>query len=254
MTLKLFVADDSITIQKVVSLTFANEDVVVDSVANGDLALDKVRSLKPDIVLADIFMPGCSGYEICASIKEDPELCHTPVVLLVGMFEPYDESEASRVKCDGCLTKPFDTSELIKTVRSLVGARVSSQESTASAEVSQIHAPDVSAARKLGYASSEGLVSARVWESFLSSDRVLDLFEPEVLQAANSESRPEKQASELQATQPKDLELSEELLNTIVERVVRRMSADVIREVAWEIVPELSEIIIRSSLEERNKP
>lgn len=124
MPKKLLVADDSVTIQKVISLAFAGEDVVIESVANGDQAIHKAKEIKPDIVLADVFMPGRNGYEVCARIKEDPELSKIPVVLLVGTFEPFDETEASRAKCDAYLTKPFDTSELLQVVHSLWGGEV----------------------------------------------------------------------------------------------------------------------------------
>src|SRR5687768_2198600 len=120
MTKKLLVADDSITIQKVVSLSFAGEDVVIHSVSNGDQALERIRAVMPDLVLADVFMPGRNGYEVCAAIKDDPNLRQIPVILLVGTFEPFDEAEATRVKSDGRLTKPFDTGEMVDLVHSLI--------------------------------------------------------------------------------------------------------------------------------------
>ncbi len=120
MAKKLLVADDSVTIQKVVQLTFAGEDVAIEAVSSGDQAVEKARALRPDMMLADVYMPGLNGYEVCSSIKADAELAGTPVVLLVGTFEPFDEAEAARVRSDGHLTKPFDTSELIQLVRSLI--------------------------------------------------------------------------------------------------------------------------------------
>jgi CheY-like chemotaxis protein len=251
MTLKLFVADDSITIQKIVGLAFSSEDAIVQSVSSGDSALDEVRAFKPDIVLADVFMPGCNGYEVCAHIKEDPELKDTPVVLLVGTFEPFDESEASRVKCDGYLTKPFDTTELIQTVYKLIkkeDSLPSRPQAVPSISETPIRPPE---GRKL--------VSADAWASFIGSARVLDLFEPEVLTAAKNKTIPPipsriiPDAPFAKDVTQSEAALSEEALDLIVERVVRRMSTDVVREVAWEVVPELSEVIIRRTLEERNK-
>lgn len=256
MTLKMFVADDSATIQKIVSLAFSDEDVAIEFASSGDAALDAVKVFKPDIVLADVFMPGCSGYEVCARIKEDPELAGTPVILLAGTFEPFDESEAARVKCDGFLMKPFDTSELIQTVRSLTGDKMMPLQSEVSIELPAgvAHAA-VPSPQKLNYSSSKGSVSARVRESFLGSDRILELFDQEIVNAANSGSflmAPQAAAQTAKLFSPSD-QPSEDFLNLIVDRVVRRMSADVIREVAWEVVPELSEVLIRRSLEERNK-
>jgi CheY-like chemotaxis protein len=251
MTLKLFIADDSVTIQKIVGLAFSSEDAIVQSVSSGDSALDEVRAFKPDVVLADVFMPGCNGYEVCARIKEDPELKNTPVILLVGTFEPFDESEASRVQCDGYLTKPFDTTELIQTVHKLLKKNESLPNSAQAARTE-----DESAGRPFG---ARNLVSAGAWTSFLGSDRVLDLFEPEIFSAAENRTAPPVQskifseAPAFKASAPSDDFLSDEMLDLIVDRVVRRMTPDVVREVAWEVVPELSEVIIRRTLEERSK-
>lgn len=119
---KLLLADDSITIQKVVDLTFADEGVKVICVGNGREAIDKLEEVGPDIVLADVFMPQVSGYQVCEYIKGNEKLKHIPVMLLVGSFEPFDEAEARRVGADDILTKPFQSiRKLIDKVGGLVG-------------------------------------------------------------------------------------------------------------------------------------
>jgi CheY-like chemotaxis protein len=119
---KLLLADDSVTIQKVIDLTFSDEGIEVTTVGNGELALAKLEELQPDIVLADIFMPGRSGYEVCEHIKRDERYRHIPVMLLVGSFEPFDEAEARRVGADDYLTKPFQSiRQLVSKVASLLG-------------------------------------------------------------------------------------------------------------------------------------
>ena len=106
---KLLLADDSITIQKVVDLTFADEGVSVVCVNNGREAIDRLQEFTPDVVLADVFMPEVNGYEVCEYIKQNDELKHIPVMLLVGSFEPFDEEEARRVGANDTLTKPFQS-------------------------------------------------------------------------------------------------------------------------------------------------
>jgi len=119
---KLLLADDSITIQKVIDLTFADEGIQVVSVNNGAEAIEKLEEVGPDIVLADVVMPLKTGYEVCEYIKGNAHLKHIPVVLLVGSFEPFDEAEARRVGADEILTKPFQSiRNLIDKVGSLVG-------------------------------------------------------------------------------------------------------------------------------------
>lgn len=116
---RLLLADDSITIQKVVNLTFADEDIEVISVRNGDSAIDKFREDSPDLVLADVNMPGLNGYEICEKIKEINK--NIPVILLVGSFEPFDEDRAKWVGADDYLTKPFQSiSQLVNKVTDLL--------------------------------------------------------------------------------------------------------------------------------------
>jgi CheY-like chemotaxis protein len=112
----LLLADDSVTIQKVVGISFANEDVTLLTVDNGDDAIARTREARPDIVLADVVMPGMNGYEVCEAIKSDPELANTPVLLLTGTFEAFDEERAARAGADGHITKPFEAQSLVDQV------------------------------------------------------------------------------------------------------------------------------------------
>jgi CheY-like chemotaxis protein len=82
----LLLADDSVTIQRVIALIFADEDVEVVTVSDGDQAIHCLESSPPDIVLADIGMPGRNGYEVAQFVKQSPRLAHIPVVLLTGAF------------------------------------------------------------------------------------------------------------------------------------------------------------------------
>src|SRR5262245_49845531 len=120
MTRKLLLADDSVTIQRVVELTFSGENIEVTTVGDGEAAIARFSAEPPDIVLADIAMPKKNGYEVAAFVKEHPTLSHVPVLLLAGSFEPVDEERAKRVKGDGVLVKPFETHEVISRVRELI--------------------------------------------------------------------------------------------------------------------------------------
>jgi len=120
--LKLLVADDSLTIQKVVELTFVDEGMRVASASDGDQAMAQLEEFAPDVVLADVIMPGRTGYEVCAAIKQNERFQHIPVMLLVGSFEPFDEAEARRVGADDVLTKPFQSiRQLVNRVGTLLG-------------------------------------------------------------------------------------------------------------------------------------
>ena len=256
MTKRLLVADDSPTIHKVVRLALADEDIQVESVDRANDVVERATQFKADLVLADASMPGSSGYQICELLKARPELQQVPVVLLVGTGETYDESEAARVGCDGYLHKPFDMAEFIRMARRLLKL-----EGDAEREVA--------------------LVSERTRESFLGSHSILEVFGPSMPQVEASKAGfppgapaplaetpqtvspsatmpaappphvipfPGRKASEAQGA---PVELPDEILDAIAERVIRQMSPDVIREVAWEVIPDLAEIIIRQYLEER---
>src|ERR1700751_3757980 len=90
-----------------VGLALKDQGIDVIAVGNGEAAVRKIADLKPDLVLADVFMPVRNGYEVCKFVKDDSALSHIPVILLVGAFDPLDEQEASRVGADGVLKKPF---------------------------------------------------------------------------------------------------------------------------------------------------
>jgi CheY-like chemotaxis protein len=121
MPKQLLVADDSLTIRKVIGMVFAVEDVSITFVDNGIDAITRARELKPDCVLADVLMPGKSGYEVCEALKADPATASIRVLLLAGNFEPFDEARARAVRADDFIVKPFESQALIDKVRALVG-------------------------------------------------------------------------------------------------------------------------------------
>jgi CheY-like chemotaxis protein len=120
---KLLLADDSVTIQRVIELTFADEDVQVTAVGDGRQAIEQLQRERPDIVLADVGMPERDGYEVAAFIKGNKDLSQIPVLLLTGAFEPIDEERARSVGCDGVLVKPFEPQMVISRVKDLLSGR-----------------------------------------------------------------------------------------------------------------------------------
>jgi CheY-like chemotaxis protein len=120
MSHKLLLADDSVTIQRVIELTFADEDVQLTCVGDGAQAIERIAADPPDIVLADVGMPEKDGYDVAGFIKNDPKLRHIPVLLLTGAFEPIDEERARAVGCDGVLAKPFEPQMVITRVKELL--------------------------------------------------------------------------------------------------------------------------------------
>ncbi len=120
MKKRILVADDSVTIQKVIALTFAEEPFEIKSVGTGNEALDLMRDWTPDLVLADVIMPQMNGYELCRAVKALPAGSRIPVLLLAGTFETFDDDEARACGADGSVTKPFESGELINRVKTLL--------------------------------------------------------------------------------------------------------------------------------------
>ncbi|HXM79301.1 MAG TPA: response regulator [Thermoanaerobaculia bacterium] len=120
MATKILLADDSLTIQKVVELTFSDSGYDLVCVSNGLRALEKVREDRPDLILADAVMPEKNGYEVCEAIKGDPSTARIPVVLLSGTFEPFDRERAERIGADAIVSKPFDSQQLLAQVDALL--------------------------------------------------------------------------------------------------------------------------------------
>jgi CheY-like chemotaxis protein len=135
VTRKILLADDSLTIQKVVELTFSDGEYELVCVSNGQLALDRVAEQAPDLILADVVMPEKNGYEVCEAIKANPATARIPVVLLSGTFEPFDRERAERLGCDAIVSKPFDSQQLLRQVEALLAR---SAEETPSASTAAI--------------------------------------------------------------------------------------------------------------------
>jgi CheY-like chemotaxis protein len=139
VSFKLLLADDSVTIQKVVELILAEEDYIIKSVSNGEEALAFLTTFNPDIVLADTEMPVMNGYELCEKIKQDPATNTIPVVLLTGAFEPLDEARAQQVGADDSLIKPFEAQELIQKIDAALAVKSVPAEGEISSEGGSLH-------------------------------------------------------------------------------------------------------------------
>ena len=117
----ILVADDNSNIHKMVELALKDLGYKIERVGNGEHAVTKLPEIKPDLILADIFMPVRNGYEVCEFVKTSELYQHIPVVLLQGKFDPLDEHLMKKVRADGLLMKPFVPPDpLVKMVQTLL--------------------------------------------------------------------------------------------------------------------------------------
>jgi CheY-like chemotaxis protein len=222
----ILLADDSVTIRKIVELTFGDTDIRVESVASGREALDRFEELRPDLVLADVVMPGPSGYEVCRAVKASGR--PVPVLLLAGTFEPFDAEQARECGSDGHLTKPFDSSLLVERVELLLAqgdARGSAGELPPAVE------DDLEA----------------MFDD-LASPELPEMIDAAPAPAASFElpTSPARENGDRVGTPT----LSPSDIDAIARVVVERLSDRVLREIAWDVVPDLAEIIVRERIRE----
>jgi CheY-like chemotaxis protein len=137
---RILLADDSPHAQRMGERILKEEGYEVVSLTNGEAALVRLADVDPDLILADVFLPGKSGMDLCRHVKSDPLSRHIRVVLTAGLLEPFDEEEARRAGSDAIIKKPFEASKLIAVIDPLVKeaqlARGLFAESLASAEAS----------------------------------------------------------------------------------------------------------------------
>ena len=230
----ILLADDSVTIRKIVELTFTDTDIRVCSVASGQEAVELLAELRPDLVLADVVMPGLSGYEVCRAVKASDR--PVPVLLMAGTFEPFDAEQARECGSDGHVTKPFDSQQLVSRVEQLLAhpaPQARFDEGTApSAEDLEAMFDDLAAPE-------------RAWDDDPG-------VRPESVEAEWFEDRGAlaHAPSAVRTVSPPTTALTPADIDAIARRVVEHLSERVLREIAWDVVPDLAEIIVRERIRE----
>ena len=117
---RILLADDSPHAQRMGERILREEGFEVVSLTDGNAAVVRLADVDPDLILADVFLPGKSGFELCRHVKNEPRFKHVRVVLTAGLLEPFDEEEAKRAGCDAILKKPFEASKVVSTIGPLV--------------------------------------------------------------------------------------------------------------------------------------
>lgn len=242
MARTILVADDSVTIRRVVELTFAETDIRVECVASGLEALERFETLRPDLVLADVVMPDPSGYEICERVKGSDRA--VPVVLLAGTFEPFDPERAQRCGADGHVVKPFDSRALVQLVERLL-------------EMGRTE-PAARSAETVPAAGSEDEVEAAIEDLAAEDPEVADLPERSAGRGGSTRSEmpqevlepPDAEEIPVSPAVAEGFRLDDREIDAIARRVLERLSDRVLREIAWDVVPDLAESIIRERLDE----
>lgn len=231
MSRKILLADDSLTIQKVVELTFMEGEFEVTAVSNGDDALEKLSEMNPDVVIADVHMPGADGFQICRATKETH--AGVPVLLLVGTFEPFEESSATECGADAHLKKPFDSQELLRLVEELLARGSAVTEAPVEETDPELAVEETS-----------------FGELQVDADISMEIEPPQDTTGEEAAvGFAEEVAVEEQIVTP-PAGLSEEDVERIARRVVELIGDKTVREISWDVIPDLAEIVIKDRIRE----
>ncbi|MGE5486679.1 MAG: response regulator [bacterium] len=138
---RILLADDSPHAQRMGERILRGEGYEVVAVSDGDTALMRLADVDPDVILADVYLPGKSGYEICEQVRANPRWRHTRVVLTAGLLEHIDDDWAARCGSDLVLKKPFEPSALIAAIEPLVAAAEAVRAAEAAPEAAAENPP-----------------------------------------------------------------------------------------------------------------
>lgn len=280
MAVKILAVDDSVTMRKIMHMTFAGEDAEVVTVGTGQEALAKAKEVRPDVVFADASMSGMDGYAVAHAIKSDASLANTAVIVLASQHNPYDESKGKSSGVDDHVAKPFDSQVVIDKVVAVLSrprAKVSGA-APAQTSASQSSAPSrpgspVQGTRKPTAGRSPkrtmafGAAAPPPPPPSASKKPVLELAEDQDVSAKPTPVKPQPkptpaakptparpmpaQGAAAAATAP-GAPLSQKLdaLGLSADQVegVLALSREVIEQVVWEVVPDMAETLIREEI------
>ena len=122
---KILIADDESSLRTLLKAVISTENSKYEIVEaeDGDQALAKIESEKPDLVILDVMMPGHTGFEVCEKVKQDANLKNTIVLILTAKGQQTDKEWSKSVGADCFLSKPFSPLELLKTIEELLGSK-----------------------------------------------------------------------------------------------------------------------------------
>ena len=250
----ILLADDSPTIHRLVTNTFADADFEIVSVSNGEAAVRKFEEIHPHVVLADIYMPGKTGYEVCTYVRQHPTVGSTPVILLVGAFDVFDEQRAQEIGANGHITKPFEPQALFSLVESVLPP-----EEVALDEPSFVEENADGVAEKLPVEPEavpvQPVADAMVPPPIPQMPAVATIPTMPTAELAGLNENEDLLGLEAlfpaRTPEPVTSSVTETEIDRIADRVIQRLSSEVIESIAWELVPDIAEKIVREELKRK---
>ena len=113
--------EDEVNIAEAIRFLLGREGWRVETLANGASAANVIRKARPDLVMLDVMLPGKSGFEILAELREDEEMARIPVLMLTARGQNRDREMALKAGVSRFMTKPFSNADMLSAVRELTG-------------------------------------------------------------------------------------------------------------------------------------
>ncbi|MBE6427833.1 MAG: response regulator [Planctomycetaceae bacterium] len=117
---RILIADDNQTNVELLDTFLMDIDCEIEMAYDGAETLEKVRSFHPDLILLDIMMPKLNGFEVCKTVKSNPETSQTMILMVTALNELGDIERAVEAGCDDFLSKPVNKVELLKRVENML--------------------------------------------------------------------------------------------------------------------------------------
>lgn len=118
---KILVVEDEESLLKLESILFTSKGYQVTGVRDGRAALESIAQGRPDLVVLDVMLPLLDGFEVCRAIKENPETCSIPVVMLTAKKSSTDLERGRLAGADAYITKPFKSVKVLEVIEGLIG-------------------------------------------------------------------------------------------------------------------------------------
>ncbi len=256
MATTILAVDDSVTMRKVLEITFAGPEFRCITVPGADAALDKLKSEKPALVVADVTLDGKNGYDLCKAIKQASP--STAVLILSSKQNPYDSAKGSAAQADEYMDKPYDSTQMLDKVRKVLALSGSKGADAKPAPETPkvVQAP---AAKPVGAVAQQAVAAAQPAASGGAPQRAKTmLYNPGGVNTPSTANQPAVKQPE--AAKPAvaaataatngQMQAQLEALGLTPAQVegVLALSREVIERVVWEVVPVLAETLIKEEI------
>ncbi len=116
---KILIADDNENIREALTYLLEDEGHTLSVAKDGAEALRKVREVTPDILFLDIMMPEINGYDVCRTIKNDPDLKKTYIIMLTAKGQADEQERCREIGADEYVVKPFSPMEIFAKINNI---------------------------------------------------------------------------------------------------------------------------------------